>query len=271
MDTSLPRTSGTSLHRQVFLVLRHRILEGQYAAGDALPKEMDLVGEFGVGRITVRRALADLELEGLVLRRHGRGTFVRSHREPIPRVPTLGYIDEMKYAAQTTQVQVLTVETRVPPPNIGTVLDLQPSERAVHAVRLRGSNGIPLALTDAWVPEHIGRGITAASLKKRALYELLMDQGVKFGRVLQQISAEPADPAKATLLNCEVSSPLIRLTRLLHDGSGQPVQHLTVHLSPQRSSIVMDIDGDAIDTLGGGHVVHDMGSLQTGGPRSQGR
>jgi GntR family transcriptional regulator len=81
----------------------------------------------------------------------------------------------MRYAAQTTQVQVLTVETRTPPPNIGTVLDLQPSERAVHAVRLRSSNRIPLALTDAWVPERIGRGITGASLKKRALYELLMD------------------------------------------------------------------------------------------------
>ena len=124
-------------------------------------------------------------------------------------------------------------------------------------------------LTDAWVPENIGRGITVSALKKRALYEILMDQGVKFGRVLQQISAEPADPAKATLLKCEVSSPLIRLTRLLHDRKGRPVQHLTVHLSPQRSSILMDIDGDAIDTLGGGHVVHDPHYLQTGGLRGQ--
>jgi GntR family transcriptional regulator len=94
---------------------------------------------------------------------------------------------------------------------------------------------------------------------------------VKFGRVRQQISAEPADPAKATLLNCEVSSPLIKLTRLLHDRSEQPVQHLTVYLNPQRSSVVMDSDGDAIDTLGGGHVVHDTRVLRSGVLRSQGQ
>jgi GntR family transcriptional regulator len=263
LETTLVRSPGTSLHRQIFLVLRDRIVQGVYAPGEALPKEEALVEQFGVARVTVRRALADLELEGLVLRRHGRGTFVRSDARGALKVPTLGYLEELKHTAQTTRVEVLTVETTPPPPWIGEVLQIAPGERAVHAVRLRSAGTTPLMLTDAWVPETLGAPITASALKKQALYEILMDQGVEFGRVLQQISAEAADPSKATLLKCEVSSPLIRLTRLLHDRAGKPVQHLTVHLTPQRSSILMDISGEAINTLSGGHIVHDAQSLRS--------
>ena len=96
-----------------------------------------------------------------------------------------------------------------------------------------------------------------------------MDQGVAFGRVLQQIGAEAADPTKAALLKCEVSSPLIRLTRLLHDPSGRPVQHLTVHLVPERSAILMDVEGDAMNTLSGGHIVHDLQPVRSGASRSR--
>lgn len=257
LETSLPRSPGLSLHRQIFLVLRDCILQAVYLPGAALPKEEALAEQFGVARATLRRALGDLEQEGLVQRRHGRGTFVRTDVKAPPRVPTLGYVEELKRTAHTTQVKVLTVETTVPPPRITNVLHLAAGACAVHAVRIRSAGSTPLMLTDAWVPEPLGRRITLGSLKNQALYEILMEQGIRFGRVLQQISAEAADPAKAKLLKCGVSSPLIRLTRLLHDLGGNPVQHLTVYLTPQHSSILMDIQGEAINTLSGGHIVHD--------------
>ena len=95
-----------------------------------------------------------------------------------------------------------------------------------------------------------------------------MDPGVEFGQMAQQISAEAADPAKATLLKCEVSSALIRMPRLLHDDKGRPVRHLTAHLPPQRRRILMDIPGDAIDTLSAGHVVHGAPLLNDRNPRA---
>ncbi len=270
-DTPPLRATGTSLHRQVFLVLRDRIVQGVYAQGDALPKEEALVEQFGVARVTVRRALADLEHEGLVQRRHGRGTFVLGDARSAPRVPTLGYVDEMKHYAQTTRVEVLTVETTAPPPWIAEALHIGTAARAVHAVRLRSVDATPVMLTDAWVPEELGRAITVRALKKRALYQILMEQDIVFGRVLQRISAEVADPSKAALLNCEVSSPLICLTRLLHDRSGKPVQHLTVYLTPERSCILMDISGDAVNTLGGGHIVHDVQTARGSASRGKTR
>jgi GntR family transcriptional regulator len=62
----LAPASGTALHRQVFLVLRDEIRRGVLVPGRALPKEEALCERFGVSRITVRRALADLAALGVV-------------------------------------------------------------------------------------------------------------------------------------------------------------------------------------------------------------
>jgi GntR family transcriptional regulator len=156
----------------------------------------------------------------------------------------------------TTKVQLVSLETLAPPPWISAVLNIPHDDVAVRAVRLRLSGNVPVMATEAWVPKDIGQGITPAKLKKLAMYEILTAQGVEFGRVVQVVSAESADPVKAELLKCELSTALIRLTRLLHDREGRPIQHLTAHMTPQHSSIVMEIPGDAINTLGAGRIVH---------------
>lgn len=65
-------------HRQVSEALRKAILAGEYQAGDKLPSEAALVERFQTSRITVGRALRDLQQSGLVERRAGSGTYARS-------------------------------------------------------------------------------------------------------------------------------------------------------------------------------------------------
>ncbi|MCU4119070.1 winged helix-turn-helix domain-containing protein [Variovorax sp. N23] len=74
----LRRTPGTALHRQLFVVLRDHIAQGVYPLGSLIPAEDALCAQFDVSRITVRRAVADLEQLGLVEKLPGRGTFVRA-------------------------------------------------------------------------------------------------------------------------------------------------------------------------------------------------
>ena len=254
---SLERGPGTSLHRQLFVVLRDEITRGVYASG-ALPKEEALGERFGVSRITVRRALADLASLGLVERRHGLGTFVRADLPQVRARPSLGLIDGLRKAALETDVEVLEVAQSVPSPDVAALLQLAPEEKAVHALRLRSIDGVPVMLTDAWVPAQLGKRVSVTALRKHALYEILLAQGVKFGRVVQEITAEVADPARARLLQVETGAPLLKMVRLLHDLDAQPVQHLTVSLTAERSRILMDIAGATINTLTAGQVVHDV-------------
>ena len=70
-------TTGTrSKHGEVYAALRRQLLSGHWKGGDRIPSEAELVRQFHVSRITVGRAVRDLEAGGFVERRRGAGTFV---------------------------------------------------------------------------------------------------------------------------------------------------------------------------------------------------
>src|SRR5881409_3342144 len=77
---SRPEALETPKHRQVYRALEGEILGGRWKEGDRLPSEADLVRQFGASRITVGRAVRDLQRAGLVERRAGSGTYVRTKR-----------------------------------------------------------------------------------------------------------------------------------------------------------------------------------------------
>ena len=256
-ETSVARSTGTALHRQLFVVLRDEIARGMYAGTGALPREEDLCARFGVSRITLRRALADLAALGVVERRHGRGTFVTGGPEQARSMPNLGVMDSLRQVAAETEVRVLGAERVAPYPDIAALLQLQDGEPALHVFRVRSSRGTPIMFTEAWVPGSVGKRITMAAMRRRALYEIMQDLGVQFGRVIQEITAQTASPEVAAHLQVEIGSPLIKLVRLMHDQDARPVQHLTTLLPSERSRILMDIPGDKINTLDAGRIVHD--------------
>ncbi|MFZ4758470.1 MAG: GntR family transcriptional regulator [Burkholderiaceae bacterium] len=251
-----PRASGIALHRRMYLVLRDRIVRGDWSAGSALPTEEQLGEQFGVSRITVRRALSDLQAQGLIDRRQGLGTFVSAGVPARATRPTLSFVDGLRKYAEATDVRVIEVTRGPAPAELATLLGLEPGERALRAVRSRSRDGVAVMLTEAWVPARLARGINASALGRRALYQILLAQGVRFGRIVQEFGAVAADPPQAALLGTEIGAPLLRLVRLIHDVDGRPVQHLTVLLPAERGAVMMAIDAAQIDTLSTGYIVH---------------
>ena len=77
----LTGASNLPLYQQLQRALREAIDRGLLGPDDALPPERDLAIEFGVSRITVRKAIDGLVNEGLLMRRQGSGTFVRGRVE----------------------------------------------------------------------------------------------------------------------------------------------------------------------------------------------
>ena len=77
-DDKTDRTDvpAVPLYQQVMDDLKGEIARGVYAAGSRIPSEMELAKSYGVGRITVRRAIEELSRAGYLNRQQGRGTFV---------------------------------------------------------------------------------------------------------------------------------------------------------------------------------------------------
>lgn len=80
MDTQLDSESASPLYQQVFEVIKGKIETGRYPAHSQIPTESELSRMYGVGRITVRRAIEELVNEGYLTKRQGRGTFVTALR-----------------------------------------------------------------------------------------------------------------------------------------------------------------------------------------------
>lgn len=76
MNLELKDTSSEPLQRQIFAQLRARILGGELPAGESIPSIRALAKTTNVSVITVQRAYANLEREGLIHSRRGKGFYV---------------------------------------------------------------------------------------------------------------------------------------------------------------------------------------------------
>ena len=139
--------AGVPLHRQLFLVLHDEIDRGVIAPGDPLPSEQTLCDQFGVSRITVRRALADLAEQGYIERRQGVGSFVREHPPTEPSAAGRSYMDGLRQTQFETDVDVVELGALRPPRTIAEALET--SGDLLHVVRVRRQRrtGEPLIVT----------------------------------------------------------------------------------------------------------------------------
>lgn len=232
-------------------------MRGVYASGALIPKEEELCTQFSVSRITVRRALADLEVLGLLEKRQGRGTYVSQDLPPARPVATLGFIDTLRQVSDETEVDVLKFERTKAPGDVADYLQIGADVDALHVLRVRKKDGTPVMITEVWVPDALTTGIDEALLKNRPLYEQLMKNGVRFERVVQEFTAIAAAPEQARQLNSVIGQPLVQLTRLMYNAEQQPVEYLIVTMCPERSRVLMEFSIDSINTLSAGSIFHD--------------
>lgn len=249
--------AGVPLHRQLYLVLHDEIARGALGPGDALPTEQSLCEQFGVSRITVRRALADLAEAGLIERRHGVGSFV-TERPPTSRTAAGGtYLDELRQVQFETEVDVVEFGVRPLPATVGARWDGRDVALYVLRVRRERRTGEPLLITEAWLPADLTDTVTEAALARAPLYQLLADAGVHLERVDHEMTAEIAGPRTASLLATTIGAPLIRVNRVAFaNGVGHHV--LSTVMSPNRSRVVLHQTSMAADSGGSLTIAHDV-------------
>jgi len=74
------------MYLQIMEQIKQRIVVGDWAAGQAIPSIRQLAADIGVSVITVKRAYLELEREGVIVTRQGKGCFVASDAEVGTRI-----------------------------------------------------------------------------------------------------------------------------------------------------------------------------------------
>jgi GntR family transcriptional regulator len=254
---SVSTDAGVPLHRQLFLVLHDEIDRGLIAPGDPLPTEQTLCDQFGVSRITVRRALADLAEQGYIERRQGVGSFVREHGPADVSSAGRSYMAGLRQSQFETEVDVVELGVRRPPRAITEALETSGELLQIVRVRRQRRTGEPLMVSDAWLPSELAGLLTESALGQAPLYQLLADAGIVVDRIRHEITAEIAGPRNAHLLDTPIGAALLRVNRLAFVADA-PHHHLSVLLSPNRSRVLLSQTADELEMADGLTIAHDV-------------
>ena len=239
------RVEGLKSQR-LYVFLQDAISRGHLAPEQKLPGENDLAEQFGVSRVTVRRALAALAEQGLVTRKPGLGTVVKapSVASSIITADVSNLLPHIVRMGKDSQIRMLEFAYLPASGYVAEKLGLIPGERVQYSVRVRSKAGEPFSYLTTYVPERVARHFDEADLSRTPLYALLERSGVKVHRATQTISAALASPVVSEALQLSQGSPLIALTRVVFDEKGRGVELLEALYRPDRYRIQVDLERD---------------------------
>lgn len=143
-----------SVADQVEEILRGRIRDGTYAAGGRIPSESELSEEFGVSRATVRTVLAKLAVNGLILRKHGDGTYVNSRiRMTSANFGNLwDFVTLIESNGYKPAIDALSVELRPASEKEAAALATEPQDKLLSMTRLFYADDQPVILANNVIP-----------------------------------------------------------------------------------------------------------------------
>ncbi len=208
-------------------VVLARIADGTWPPGALLPPEPELCQEFGVSRITVRKAIGDLVRDGKIRTVQGKGTFVATPKLGERFVQrAYGIYEDMARRGLHLETEVLRQEVIPAPRGVAEHLGLSAGTPVHVLVRLRSVGGERLLISSTYVPEALCPGLVHDDLSTGSLFRLLRERyGLKIARGERSLEAVAAGQWEARLLNLALASPLLRLVSVAYLPDGRAVEY----------------------------------------------
>ncbi|MEU0575982.1 GntR family transcriptional regulator [Streptomyces griseoincarnatus] len=270
-----PAASGAVLKRERVRDALLELIEAR-SPGDAVPSERALCARLGVSRPTVRAAVDELVVAGLLVREHGRGMFVAAEKITQELVPERAALTVPQAKGVWTS-RILEFRTLPAGARVGRRLRVSPAAEVRYAARLRLVDGAPMAIEHLHLPAALVPGLTAAELEQGDLYEHFRDRhGVRVVEAVQSVEPTVVTRAEAELLDVPELSPALLFERLTTDTEGRPVEFVRSVYRGDRYRIVSRLALGPSAPRGGGaggaqeghHPGFPPGDLTSRGPVS---
>ena len=219
LDTSAP----TPLYIQVRNGLTRLIREGHFNPNDALPSERLLAEKLGISRVTARKAIGALVSDGLIVRRHGSGTYMAPLLEqPLTRLTS--FTEELTLRGFVPSSRWIRRELGAMMPEEMMALGLSPGVPVARLERVRMADTTPMAYESSALPTSIVPDPEAVS---DSLYHYLAGRNAVPVRALQHIRAANASARHAELLSIPIGQALLFITRIgyVEDGRAVEITH----------------------------------------------
>jgi GntR family transcriptional regulator, histidine utilization repressor len=204
---------------------------GRWAPGALMPSEAELVARFGVSRMTVNRALRELQAEGLVTREQGVGTFA-APLHPVSSTLTIRDLhEEITARGHRHHAVVHRQAAESATPALAAQLGLSPGAEVFHTLIVHFENGVPLQCEDRYVNPACAPGYLAtdfqATTPTNYLFEVTALWRAQYSIEAARATAEeatllgiaPADPCLVVVRRTFTVDAAITIARLVHPGA----------------------------------------------------
>ena len=227
MNEKINFESRIPYYIQLMDILKEKVHLGIWVPGDQIPGEQDLCELYGVSRTVVRQALLELEHEGVIIRRKGKGTFISQPKISEGLVQKLtGFYQDMIERGLKPTTKVLHQNVIPSNEKVARFLNIPPGEKVIDILRLRFINEEPIQLVTTYIPFELCPGLASVDLTNRSLYEYLEKEcGVFIAKGRRYIEAVLANETEAALLGIDRGAPLLMLDSISFSENGQPIEY----------------------------------------------
>jgi len=236
------RSSRRPRYLKIAETLREEIRVGVHVVGRRLPGEVDLCTRFKASRYTVREALRHLEEAGLILRRRGSGTLVRSAEVQVSYEQHIRSIDDLLQFTNATGFQYLHTDRVQADSTLAGWLNLRVGIECIHlhGIRYHRRTALPYCLGEvyrraSW--QGLPQGFARMEDALRHIMEKEFEQ--RIGKIEQSLSAVAMTEEQAHELKVPVDTPGFRSVRRYFDLKGRlALVAVTLHPGPQFSYFI---------------------------------
>ena len=214
------------------------INEGELEANAALPSERELMDRFNVSRITVRKALEELETEGLIYKIQGKGSFVNGRKKQQDLISIISCTEDVKRQGMIPTRRVLYKEIKLADKKRQNNLLLQEGEKVFNMARIYYADGEPINHTTVYLPYKYFPGIELFDFSKYSLYGVIEnDYKIKITRAERTVEAVIAPRDIEETLEVHMGTPLILFECVTYGevkGKETPIEYFKCYYRSDR-------------------------------------
>ena len=235
----LDDNNSMPLYLQLKNTIKGLIDSGEIKKGEKILSKYELCEKYNVSRITVRNALAELESEGYLIKKQGKGTFATTPKLFRPLEDSIGFTESCKNAGMQSSSIVLKREVLPLDDRMQNFLKLNDNDQVLYIQRLRLADGIPLMIENNYYSYQNYRFLMNEPLTG-SLYELLAEKkGIVCDRSLKTvITVTTANGEHVKLLQVPVGAPLFVMDGIMGDKNGFPVHYSLQYIVGEKYSFV---------------------------------
>ncbi|WP_066890207.1 GntR family transcriptional regulator [Clostridium nigeriense] len=243
----IDKESQIPLHYQIYTDILEKIKNKEYKVNDKLPSEKELQDMYGVSRITVRRAMEDLQREGYAAKYRGIGTVVCKPKKNFNlRMLSSFSEDNEKYGEKASSILVKFQEL-IADQRISDLLNLNSSEKIFYIERIRLSGDTVIGLHKAYIKKLNNLTLKEDDFKEdTSLYKLLKDKGIKIDHAEEKLEAKISNEELNKILKVDNIIPIFYKERLTYDSNNRPVEYVEMYYNADmyEYSVLLDLNKD---------------------------